>query len=518
MKNKPFKAVVSLHILLLVLAGNGIHFAKAASHSDTATYTAIDDYIKERMQTLKIPGAALAIVQGDQIEYLQGYGIADPTGRAVTPQTPFMLASVSKSFTALAIMQLAEEGKLDLDAPVQKFLTWFQIADKEVSAEITVRQLLNQTSGFSQTDGNKMNLVSSTSNDALIASMKQLDSTQLINTPGTAFEYSNINYGLLGAIVETVSGQSYETYIQQNIFTPLDMKHSFTSLSDAKSNGASSGYYPFFGTPIVYDNLMSYSRAMTSWAGLFSSAEDMGHYMIAHLNEGKYGEKALLSPKGIAELHNFGIKIDKWSGYAMGWSVGPDFDIAYHDQTSYTAPIALSHEGSWVNFRSIVMMVPQKKIGVVLLMNTNDPAIESAFGSVGWDVLSIYLGNQPSYYPPSEDYIRQHARMIFVVINILLLASFIWFLRKLKGWRRQPMASTPHWRKLFGYVVIPIAIDLLLAWFLLAKEIPQAKSTVMGTLRGAPDIGLLTVLVLLFAIGWGTIRTLLMLRAIFRKP
>ena len=119
------------------------------------THAAIDAYMKERMQALKIPGAALAIVQGDQIEYSQGYGVADSTGRAVTPQTPFLLGSLSKSFTALAIMQLAEDNKLELDAPVQKYLPWFQIADKKASSEITVRQLINQTSGFSEIDGRK---------------------------------------------------------------------------------------------------------------------------------------------------------------------------------------------------------------------------------------------------------------------------------------------------------------------------------------------------------------------------
>lgn len=262
-------------------------------------------------------------------------------------------------------------------------------------------------------------------------------------------------------------------------------------------------------------------RAMTSWAGLFCSAEDMAHYMIAHLNKGQYGDKSILSSQGITELHKPGIQIDKWSGYAMGWWVSPDFDLGSQDQTtelsSYTIPIAVSHEGSWSSFRAITIMIPQEKIGIVMLMNTNDPAIESAFGLVGWDIISIYFGNQPSYYPPSEGFVRQHARSTFVGINILLLASLIWFIRKLRGWRQQPMANTPRWRRLFGYVVIPMAIDILLVWFLLAKELPHAKSTVLLTLRMAPDIGLLIILVLLFTLGWGIIRTSLMMQAIFRK-
>ena len=94
-------------------------------------------------------------------------------------------------------MQLADDGRLYLDAPICFYLPWFQIADEKAAAEITVRQLLYQTSGFSETDGEKLNFDSSMDDDALAASMKRLTSTELINAPGSAFEYSNINYGIL---------------------------------------------------------------------------------------------------------------------------------------------------------------------------------------------------------------------------------------------------------------------------------------------------------------------------------
>jgi CubicO group peptidase (beta-lactamase class C family) len=405
--------------------------------------------------------------------------------------------------------------------PVRFYLPWFQIADEKASSELTVHQLLYQTSGFSEIDGNKINLDSNMADDALSASMKRLTSTELINTPGSAFEYSNINYGLLGAIVESVSGQTFETYIQQNIFSPLNMKHSYTSLSDADAGGATRGYYPFFGVPVIYDTFMPYSRAVTPWAGLFSSAEDMAHYLIANLNEGQYQDNVILSREGIRELHTPGIEINKWSGYAMGWMVDPDFDLATQDQanrlSNYTIPVVVSHEGSWAGFRTLAFMVPEQKIGVVLLMNTNDQAVESAFGSVGWDVASIYLGNQPSYYPPREDFIRQNSLWVLIGANVLLLASFIWFVRKLQSWRQSPMAGKSRWKMIFGYVVIPLVVDISLAWFLLAKQLPDAKSTVLFVLRMFPDIGLLIILTLLFTLVWGTVRTLFMLQTIFRK-
>jgi CubicO group peptidase (beta-lactamase class C family) len=432
-----------------------------------------------------------------------------------------MLASVSKSFTALAIMQLAEEGRLELDAPVRDYLPWFQIADEKAASEMTVRQLLYQTSGFSETDGNRINLDSSLAEDALQANMKRLGSMKLLHPPGTAFEYSNVNYGLLGAIVEAVSGESFGSYIQQNIFDPLDMKNSYISMSEADAGGATRGYYPFFGIPVLYDRTMPYSRAVTPWAGIFSSAEDLGHYLIAHLNEGRYGDQAILTPEGVRELHQPGIEVDRWSGYAMGWWVHPDFDLATQQPadsaSSYSIPVAFSHEGSWAAFRTIALMVPEQRVGLVLLMNTNDPAIDSLFGAIGWDVLLIYLGKEPALYPPWEDVIRQHAREIFTAVNLLLLGSAVWFLRKLQSWRQSPAAGASRWRMIFGYVLLPLAVDIFLAWFLLAVQLPQAKSTVLVVLRMAPDLGLLVALTLLLTLGWGTVRTLLVLQSIFRR-
>jgi hypothetical protein len=166
-------------------------------------------------------------------------------------------------------------------------------------------------------------------------------------------------------------------------------------------------------------------------------------------------------------------------------------------------------------------MVPEQKIGVVLLMNTNDPAIDSAFASVGWDVLLIQLGKKPRYYPPWENFIRQHGRSIFVVVNILLLASSIWFLRKSRSLRQSATAGAPtgasRWKMILGYIVIPLVVDLFLAWFLLAIQLPDASATVLVVLRMAPDLGLLISLTLFFTLGWGPLRTLLMLRAIFRR-
>ena len=116
-------------------------------------FVPIDDYVRARLHDLRVPGAALGIVKDGEVVHLQTFGSADDDGSAVTLQTPFKIGSMSKSFTALAIMQLVEAGKMQLDAPVQQYLPDFRVADPEASKRITVRHLLNQVSGIPTSDG-----------------------------------------------------------------------------------------------------------------------------------------------------------------------------------------------------------------------------------------------------------------------------------------------------------------------------------------------------------------------------
>jgi CubicO group peptidase (beta-lactamase class C family) len=167
---------------------------------------AVDAYIRASMHTSDIPGLALGVDHGDHIAYLKGYGIAGPDGRPVTAQTPFVLGSTSKSFTALAVMQLVEAGKIDLDAPVTKYLPWFRTLNAAGSAQISVRHLLHHTSGLQTYEGRQGLWDSDQSSVALEKGIRELSSAQLRQPAGQRYEYANENYNTLGLIVQTVSG------------------------------------------------------------------------------------------------------------------------------------------------------------------------------------------------------------------------------------------------------------------------------------------------------------------------
>ncbi|MFZ6019567.1 MAG: serine hydrolase domain-containing protein [Chloroflexota bacterium] len=467
----------------------------------------IDSYILRQMKDLDIPGIAIGIVRGDQVVYTQGYGVADDTGRAMQSDTPFLIASLSKPITALGIMQLVEEGKIDLDAPVQTYLPWFRVANEDISSKITVRHLLHQTSGFDERDSYIRNLSTDSSDDALETSIRALNTAELNFIPGKAFEYTNTNYDILGLLIQTVSGQSYEEYIKKKIFDPLDMNQSYTSLEDARTGNMTRGYYPFFGITTAYDHLMPYARIVKPSAGLFSSAEDLTHFLIAHLNQGQYQGNSILSEAGITTLHAPGIQFSENAGYAMGWTV-----FSFPDMVSATpynsVPTGISHAGEWVGYTSLLVLIPELETGIVLLINKSDSSRMPEYFSIGWSLSMLAVGLEP-LESQSADFIRKNSRILLAAVILVLGISMVWAVRTLRQLSLNSGSVTRQKRKLIIQMSLLAFVDIALSGGLIFIWLPNTKDSLSLALRFNPDIGLMYVLLLMFTLGWGTIRTLL---------
>ena len=258
------------------------------AQSDTLDFTAIDAFVESSMKSANLPGLELGIVHGDQVVHLQSFGIADVSGCPVTPTDPFMVASHTKSFTAVAIMQLMEAGQVELDTPVQRYLPWFRLADAEDSVRITLRHLLNHTSGISRLTGNSILPTDDARVPSPDAYIRGLSSAELSHLVGEVPEYSNVNYAMLGLIVESVTGISYEQYLKENVFTPLAMNNPFLSEQEARQHGMATGYQMRFDNLIPLD--LPFPYAFEAAGGIISTAEDISHYLIPYLNQGKYGD------------------------------------------------------------------------------------------------------------------------------------------------------------------------------------------------------------------------------------
>jgi CubicO group peptidase (beta-lactamase class C family) len=479
-------------IFVLLYSQNGV----SATAIQKAEYAGrLDDFLLTQMNAYKIPGLAAAIVRNGEVEYLKGFGAANPAGDPVTPETPFLLASVSKSFTALGIMQLVEDGKIHLDDPVQKYLPWFA-AKGEGGSEITVAHLVYQTSGFSEYHGSRMNLRPNNP-DELEAAVRDLDGTDLLFKPGEGWEYSNINYSVLGLLIQEVSGQRYESYIEQNIFAPLGMIHSHTSLESARADNAARGYTFYFGTPLALDANMPYTTAILPTGGLWSSASDMTRYLIAHLDE---ESAALISPEGMKQLHTPGVEIEPGYNYAMGWFHAPNIlDPAFLQTLNTDLELTddlqvLWHEGDGPGYKAVALMLPGREYGVILLMNTNDYTITSVYKDFAWDVTIIASGGNAFYFKPYENFVIRNARWLAAGLILLLLGGLAWTI--LQG--KKAGKKSGGWGKWFAFILL----NLGLLAFIYLKFLPD-NSASLGILLGySPDIGILVILITLISIGW----------------
>jgi CubicO group peptidase (beta-lactamase class C family) len=471
----------------------GVSDVAAATGAPTAApdFAAIDRFVEAEMGAQRIPGLALGIVEDDRIVHMRGFGKADGSGRPVSPETPFIIGSLSKSVTALAIMQLVEARKVELDAPVQRYIPWFHVADESASAQITVRHLLNQTSGLSTKAGRSFQGSGDTSDRALEQAVRKLSTAQLTEPVGATHQYSTINYSVLGLIVQTVSGQSYERYIQAHIFDPLQMRHSYTSEAEAKPQGLATGHHYWFGRPAAAD--LPYNRGLLPAGYLISSAEDMAHYLIAQLNEGAYGGSVVLSPSGTAELHRPAVPTPETdTSYGMGWFVGPVNGLP-----------AVFHQGETFNYHANIVLIPGSQRGVVVLMNAEnslDLFLRARMGTVADGVASLLEGREPPS-PPSHTgiFVVYAALLGVIVLQVGMMIRSAAALRR----RRAPTGRF-GWKARGG-----LALALNLAWGLLVLVLlPKQFGVPLLTLaQGLPDLVYLLLVSGVAALVWGVLRT-----------
>lgn len=459
----------------------------------TDRFAGLDIYLEEQMKRLNIPGAALAVVEGERIVHLHGFGRARPGGGAPVPQTPFFIGSLTKSFTALAVMQLVEAGKIELDAPLQCYLPWFRVADPRASTQMTVRHLLNQSSGFSQKDGWYSLADFDEGPGSTERQARNLATCRLIHPPGTAFEYSNVNYNLLGLVVEAASGEPYADYIRGHIFEPLEMKHSHTSKAAAREDGLAVGHQSWFGFPVAVADLPEPSGALPS-GQLISSAEDLGHYLIAHLNQGRYNGAQVLSAQGIAELFRPAVEVDTMgfaeADYGMGWFV---------EETAQG--VRLSHKGTVPDFFAYMALLPEQKLGMVLLANANQLLIDYSMLQVCTEAATLLAGGAPRELPNK---LVPWALRAAAVLPILQVCGAAAGLRLARRWRQDPGSRPSRRRSVWQQILLPLIPNLSLA----AIPVLLRKSG-LGRFMFLylPDLSTIALISGAFAGAWSLVRT-----------
>lgn len=368
-----FLAISTSFVLLL-------HGKSSFGQQTAFNPAAIDDFVERQMAVQRVPGLALAITQGEEVLYVKGYGTAG-NGRPVTPQTQFFIASVSKSFTALAVMQLVEAGLVDLDTPVQTYLPHFTLADPALASRITIRHLLNQTSGLSELDYPDMQLPQPETIEERVSSLRD---ARPAAPPGTEYHYFSPNYGVLARVVEVVSEQPFSEYLDAQIFSPLAMEDTLSVITSTEgkhtADNLAMGNLVAFGIPFPYPEADGY---LGGSGGVISTAEDMANYLILQNSAGRFMDQVLVAPESLQLTQTPPATID--SNYAMGWTerVGGDLRI-------------LEHSGVLSTYFADAVLVPEEGIGIALLYNVSSfPTIALASPQIKDGLLALMHGEQP---------------------------------------------------------------------------------------------------------------------------
>ena len=318
----------------------------------------IDSQFAEGMDSFNIPGATFILVQGDSILHMNGYGMADL--ETITPvyseSSIFGIASISKTFVGLAIMQLFEEGKVQLDQDINKYLKTFQI-DYKFEEPITIKHLLTHTAGFDE-----RNIATAVRTEKNVISLAQYLKKRMppqIRPANEALTYSNHGYDLLGLIVEEVSDLPFEVYVRKMILKPLGMNSSGFKRQPALKKNYVTSYLQKDSLLIPYK--LNFQLGYPS--GSFSStASDMGHYISMYLNNGSFQGVQIIDSATVLKMHETAFK--NYEESENGWLLG-----FYEDRLNGLKIV--THGGDVQGFASELMLIPEKNIGLFLCVNAS---------------------------------------------------------------------------------------------------------------------------------------------------
>lgn len=321
---------------------------------------------KQAMKDLHIPGMAVVVVKDGKVVMLETLGVRDPRSKKpVTEHTPFYIASCTKTFVAMAILQLVEEGKIDLDAPVKKYLPRFELADAAATKRMTVRDLLSHAKGLSS--GPIVWLDAYTGDITEDRYYKFLRA----ETPKGSFEYTNVHYTLAGRIVHEVSGYQWQDYLQQRILSPAGMTDATCLADEMYARKDTAIPTQFINGNITPARARKTDRTMHAAGGMGASVSDLAKWLKLNLNGGKLDETRLLSATNISAMQTLeakrisgrgGIPGRKRRGYGLGWNV-----------TDYKGETMLEHGGGYVGTSAMISIIPDKKIGVAIVGNSDTP-------------------------------------------------------------------------------------------------------------------------------------------------
>ncbi len=332
----------------------------AEKKPEKVDFNGFDEFVTEAMKEWKVPGLAISIVKDGEVIYSQGYGYRDKEKKLkVTPETLFAIGSCSKAFTAASMGILVDEEKLEWNKPARKYLPSFKLKDAFISERVTVLDLVCHRSGLPRHEF--MWYGSTATREELFNRLQYLELSRDIRA---SFQYNNLMFMTAGYMVGKIAGTTWEDFVKERIFTPLDMKNSNFSVEDSEK--APDFSFPYWKKDedvlkIPFRNIDTIGPA----GSINSNVTDMANWLLLNLNKGKFGEKQIISEVSLKEIHSPQFIMSRnlqedlfYSMYGLGWVI-----------TAYRGHLLLTHGGGIDGFLAHVSFMPEENIGIVMLTN-----------------------------------------------------------------------------------------------------------------------------------------------------
>jgi CubicO group peptidase (beta-lactamase class C family) len=330
----------------------------------------LDVWLEGQRYLLDLPGFAVGVVHDQQLLWSKGYGYADLAQRIPsTDQTLYRIASISKTFAATAVVQLAERGKISLDDPVSRHLKWFAPRDSTPASPVRVWNLLSHSAGLQrEVPGSDWDALVSPDADEIARATRD---TALVLPPQTRLAYSNYGYAVAGELVRQVSGVPYANYLRDNVLKPLGM--TATDVLDGRETRP--GLAMPYGRrtpdgPRAIEQQMPRTDAFDSVGALVSSVSDLARWASFQFRDSDASSGPVLTGASLRDMHRPHFLLPDWSqGWGLGWRL-----------TRNDAGARIDHGGSLPGYKSSLLLDPSSRVGVILLMNADDGPRELSAG------------------------------------------------------------------------------------------------------------------------------------------
>ncbi|MGW6867204.1 serine hydrolase domain-containing protein [Streptomyces sp. NPDC054904] len=473
--------------LLLELAGPAAATERAPAV--VADFDRTDAYVAEQRARTRSPGLAYAVISDGRVIHQRTWG-RDGNGAPITPRTPFLIGSVSKPVTAMAVMGLVEKGRLDLDGPVAGHLSWFRPSGPGAD-RITVRHLLNHTSGISEDDGYRRTDRYDNESGGVLRLARSLAGVRLAHPPGARHDYSDANYMLLGAVIEAVAGRPFGDHLREAVLEPLGMTGALADARTAARAGLAPGHRYFFGRPQKYAPPFDASGVPYGYLG--ATIEDLSRFALAQLG----GPPSVVSPDGLHEMHT-GTAPVRSHHYGLGWRDSLLEDVGVR---------AAWHGGATPGYHSIVIAVPERKVAVVLAQNIYGNQNDELLNAAAFGTLRILLGAEPEQ--ASADPLLSRLPTALAAITTALGAAAI---RSLLHLFRPRRAGGRGRRRILAGGILAVATCGLLAVASYAVLPGLIATDLRQVLLFAPDVGRMLITVTVLALGLALLRAAIAVR------